>query len=393
MNIDSARLKFICRLGYGDALPKDEDAAGDIPVFGSNGQYSTTATRNTDAPAIVVGRKGSYGKINWAPDGCFASDTTFFIDNNLTSSNLRWLYWALQTLRLDEGSQETAVPGLNRESVYEQRLLWPGPENQLLIAGYLDRETERIDALVAEKEKMLALLDEKRASLISRAVTRGLDPNVPLKPSGLDWLGDIPTHWSIVRAKGLFHEVDRRTETGEEILLSLRMASGLVPHNDVSDKPLEPSDVIGFKKIAVGQMVINRMRAASGLIAVASQDGLVSPDYAVFDILDPDLCIGYYLELFRTKVVQSLFRSASKGLGTGEQGFLRLYTENFLALHFPQPPKKERYEIVQHINEQKAEIEELSSALRTSIELAKERRAVLITAAVTGHIPIEEMRT
>ncbi|OCX71214.1 hypothetical protein A6M23_12280 [Acidithiobacillus thiooxidans] len=80
MSSNSVRLKFICRLGYGDSLPKGEEFAGDVPVFGSNGQYTTTSARNTDVPAIVLGRKGSYGKVNWAPVGCFASDTTFFVD-------------------------------------------------------------------------------------------------------------------------------------------------------------------------------------------------------------------------------------------------------------------------------------------------------------------------
>ncbi|MBK8577737.1 MAG: hypothetical protein IPN78_05400 [Candidatus Accumulibacter sp.] len=108
-----------------DTAAMPPEFAGDVPVFGSNGQYATTSARNTDVPAIVVGRKGSYGKVNWAPDGCFASDTTFFVDERLTTTNLRWLYWSLQTLGLDEGSQEAAVPGLNRESVYEERICLP----------------------------------------------------------------------------------------------------------------------------------------------------------------------------------------------------------------------------------------------------------------------------
>jgi type I restriction enzyme S subunit len=200
------RLKYVCRLGYGDSLPKYDEFSGDIPVFGSNGQYSTTSVRNTSAPAIVLGRKGSYGKVNWASEGCFASDTTFYIDSNQSASNLRWLYWALQTLKLDEGSQEATVPGLNRESVYEQRVLYPDNKTQRLIADYLDRETAFIDALVAEKETMLALLEEKRAALISSKVTRGLDPTAPLKPSGLEWLGDIPAHWETRRLKYLTNE-------------------------------------------------------------------------------------------------------------------------------------------------------------------------------------------
>lgn len=181
MKFQMIRIKYICRLGYGDSLPKDEESDGDIPVFGSNGQYATTARRNTEVPAIVLGRKGSYGKVNWAPDGCFASDTTFFIDHRLAGANLRWLYWALQTLNLDEGSQEAAVPGLNREAVYEQRLPVPSDSDQQVIADYLDREVARIDSTLdvvgsrsatgIKEGSLLALLFERRAALITAAIT------------------------------------------------------------------------------------------------------------------------------------------------------------------------------------------------------------------------------
>lgn len=181
MKFEMTRVKYICRLGYGDSLPKDQESDGDIPVFGSNGQYTTTATRNTEVPAIVLGRKGSYGKVNWAPEGCFASDTTFLIDQRFTKENLRWLYWALQILSLDEGSQEAAVPGLNRESVYEQRLPVPSDIDQQLIADYLDREIARIDSALdivgsrsatgIKEGSLLALLFERRAALIIAAVT------------------------------------------------------------------------------------------------------------------------------------------------------------------------------------------------------------------------------
>jgi type I restriction enzyme S subunit len=238
---------------------------------------------------------------------------------------------------------------------------------------------------------MLALLDEKLAGLINAVVTRGLDPNAPMTPSGQGWLGDIPVQWRVPRAKSLFREVDIRSESGEETLLSLRMGQGLVPHNDVSIKVLDPSDVVGFKKVEPRQMVINRMRAASGLIAVATEAGLVSPDYAVFDVVDLDLCIDYFLELFKTELLQAVFRSVSKGMGTGEQGFLRLYTENFLALHFPYPPPEEQRNILAFVERERAEMAVMEGLLNQSIALATERRAALITAAVTGQIPLEEM--
>ena len=96
---------------------------------------------------------------------------------------------------------------LSADDLRSVRLPYPDVETQRLIAGYLDRETARIDALVAEKEKMLVLLEEKRAALISRAVTRGLDPIAPLKPSGLDWLGDIPAHWEVWKLKYVVEKI------------------------------------------------------------------------------------------------------------------------------------------------------------------------------------------
>ena len=292
---------------------------------------------------------------------------------------------------VDASTFGAKMPRANWDFIGSMKILVPGLSDQRRIANFLDRETAHIDTLITEKERMLTLLEEKRAALISQAVTRGLDPDVPLKPSHIDWLGDIPAHWETKRAKGLFREIDSRSVTGEEELLSLRMNVGLVPHNDVSDKVLEPSDLTGFKHVEPGQMVINRMRAASGLIAISPSSGLVSPDYAVFEIIDPDVNIDYFLALFTTGLVHAVFRSSSKGLGTGSSGFLRLYTENFLALHFPFPSVKEQQGIVDFLRTENNQATEVEAALRQSIELLKERRSALITAAVTGQIDPKEM--
>jgi len=324
----------------------------------------------------------------------FGSSELFVIRPTTADRRFLFYYFQCSTFKQDGEASMTGAGGLKRVSadvLRQHHLPFPDRDIQCLIGNYLDRETSRIDGLIAEKERMLALLEEKRSAFISRVVTRGLDPDAPLKPSDQEWLGEIPAHWDERRAKGLFREVDRRTETGEETLLSLRMGKGLVPHNEVSEKLLEANDVIGFKKVEPGQMVVNRMRAASGLIAVATEPGLVSPDYAVFDVVDDKLSIEYFLELFKTSLLQAVFRSSSKGLGTGEQGFLRLYTDAFLSLHFPYPPVDEQNAIVLLIQRERSDMLEMENLLLRSIALAKERRAALISAAVAGQIPLEEM--
>jgi type I restriction enzyme S subunit len=130
------------------------------------------------------------------------------------------------------------------------------------------------------------------------------------------------------------------------------------------------------------------MRAASGLVAVASEDGIVSPDYAVFDMIG-DESPHYFVALFKTRLLQSVFRALSKGLGTGKSGFLRLYSEDFLAITFPVPPsspKSEQDAIVAAIRRDAERTADLRMTLSDSTKLLKERRAALISAAVTGEI-------
>jgi type I restriction enzyme, S subunit len=386
------KLKYIASLKSGEGITSDGiSEVGNYPVFGGNGIRGYSSAFTHSGSYVLIGRQGALcGNINYASGKFWASEHAIVAKLN-SGHNVRWLGELLRSLNLNQYSQSAAQPGIAVEAISNLPIPVPPVNEQNAIAEFLVRETTHLDALILEKQRMLALLDEKLAGLINAVVTRGLDPNAPMRPSGQEWLGDIPVQWRVPRAKSLFREVDIRSESGEETLLSLRMGQGLVPHNDVSTKVLDPSDVVGFKKVERRQMVINRMRAASGLIAVATEPGLVSPDYAVFDVVDQDLAIEFFLELFKTELLQAVFRSASKGLGTGEQGFLRLYTENFLSLHFPYPPPAEQRNILAFIERERAEIAAMESLLNQSIQLATERRAALITAAVTGQIPLEEM--
>jgi type I restriction enzyme, S subunit len=258
---------------------------------------------------------------------------------------------------------------------------------QRAIAEYLDRETARLDALVGAKGRLLGLLAEKRRALITRVVTRGVDPNAPLLHSGVWWLGDMPAHWKLKRGKWLFSERDERSVDGEQTLLSLRMERGLVPHNEVSEKQTRPEELVGYKRTSPGEIVVNRMRAAIGLIAVTPQEGLVSPDYAVF-VPTSGICVEYYSYLFTTELLGAVFRSASTGMGTGTSGFLRLYSDSFLALWFPCPPVDEQWSIVEFIDGETAKLNKSRDATERTIALLKERRAALIAAAVRGQIGV-----
>src|SRR5690606_28774822 len=128
----------------------------------------------------------------------------------------------------------------------------------------------------------IALLNEQKQAIINRAVTRGLDANVQLKVSGVPWLGDVPAHWQVKRIKYLMRSVDVRSTTGDEVLLSMRKYHGLVPYHEHFHKPPQAATLKGFKIVKPGQVVVNRMQAGFGLIFSSKYDGLVSPDFGVF---------------------------------------------------------------------------------------------------------------
>ena len=282
-----------------------------------------------------------------------------------------------------------SYPAINASEIGDIAIALPDLSVQQRAGAFLDNELAQLDALINAKQALLGLLAEKRRTLVAEAVMRGLDRSVPLRPSGIDWLGDIPAHWEVRRSKWLFDERDVRSTTGEETLFSLRMERGLVPHNDVSEKKTLPEELVGYKIARQGELVVNRMRAATGLIAIAPEYGLVSPDYAVF-VPSTAIACDYYVELFKTTLLQAVFRSESTGLGTGSQGFLRLYSQNFLALWFPYPPIKEQRKILAHLNVERSKIDKLAAATERSIGLLNERRSALIAAAVTGQIDIPE---
>lgn len=285
-----------------------------------------------------------------------------------------------------------SYPAINASDLGDIPIHLPVLRHQRAVANYLDRETARLDALVAAKERVLGLLAEKRRALITRVVTRGLDPNAPLRDSGIPWLGEIPAHWETKRAKWLFSERDQRSVTGEEVLFSLRMERGLVPHNEVSDKPTRPEELVGYKRASSGEIVVNRMRAAIGLIALSRGDGLVSPDYVVF-VPSSITSAEYYVQLFTTQLLGAVFRSVSTGMGTGSSGFLRLYSESFLALWLPYPSLDEQNAIVGFIERESGRLNEIRLATERTVALLKERRSALIAAAVTGQLDVGEATT
>ncbi|WP_395789993.1 hypothetical protein [Aquimonas sp.] len=265
----------------------------------------------------------------------------------------------------------------------------PPPDEQAVIVRFLDWANGRLERAIRAKRKVIALLNEQKQAIIHRAVTRGLDPDVPLKPSGIPWLGDIPRHWEVRRIKYLLREVDERSTTGSEPLLSMRMHHGLVLFADHFTRPPQAATLVGFKIVRPGQFVVNRMQAGNGVIFASSLTGLVSPDYAVFDPIG-DANVDFLGELFRSRNVRVKFRAESKGLGTGTSGFLRLYNDRLGAIHVALPPIEEQGAILAGLAGELSGANTIISRLEREIELLREYRTRLVADVVTGKLDVRE---
>jgi len=161
MSWQSVTLADVCELKYGKSLPDAKRSGGAVPVFGSNGIVGRHNESITAGPSIIIGRKGSLGEVNFSDVPCWPIDTTYFVDETATKADLKWLSYRLQGLGLTRLNKSAAVPGLNREDAYRQRLLLPPLPEQRRIAAILDQA----DALRAKRREALAQLDSLTQSI------------------------------------------------------------------------------------------------------------------------------------------------------------------------------------------------------------------------------------
>lgn len=348
---------------------------------------ANSGARLLPAGTVVFSRTASVGFSGIMPKPMATTQdfANFVCGPRLAPSYLLWVLRGMvsevEMLRRGSTHQTIYMPDIAQFRV-------PAPELhvQLAIADFLDRKTAAIDALIEKKERLIALLAEKRAALIHQAVTKGLDPNVPMKHTGIPTLPDAPRHWRLVRNKNVAREVARLSTTGEEELLSVSHITGVTGRAEKNVTMFMASSNVGYKLVRPGNLVINTLWAWMGALGVAKQHGIVSPAYGVYEFHDPHVEPEYMGYLYGTSAYVKEMTRFSKGVWTSR---LRLYPEAFLSLSVPVPPVREQREILAYVHDQVGNTDQMLSKLSASILKLKEYRQSLITAAVTGQLPIE----
>lgn len=283
---------------------------------------------------------------------------------------------------------KATIENIGADKYSQLTVVVPPIKEQALIAAYLDCKTAQIDQAIAIKEQQIALLKERKQILIQNAVTRGVDPNVPMRDSGMEWIGEIPEHWGLYRVKNVFRLVIESAEkNNDHELLSIYTDIGVKPRKELEEKGNKASTTDGYWLVKKGDFIVNKLLAWMGAIGLSEYEGVTSPAY---DILRPIKPIdGYFYHyLFRTKSCTSELKKHSRGI---MEMRLRLYFDKFGNVVIPYPSHEEQSAIVIHIETQSAKIDQAIAIQQQQIDKLKEYKATLINSAVTGKIKVTEL--
>jgi type I restriction enzyme S subunit len=281
------------------------------------------------------------------------------------------------------GQWDLSVPGMRQIPV-----LMPSDDEQAAIVLFLDHANRKIDGFIRAKRKLIGLLNEQKQAIIHRAVTRGLHSDVPLKPSGIPWLGDIPKHWEVLRAKYVFREMDERSKTGNEEQLSVSHITGVTPRSQKNITMFKAESYVGHKICRPGDLAVNTMWAWMAALGVSKHEGIISPAYAVYRQGKPERLLSDFADhLLRIAPYKLNYLSRSTGLRPSR---LRLYPDEFFKIQIIIPPKKEQQQIVDSITVESAALTTAIARSEREIVLMQEYRTRLTADLVTGKLDVRE---
>jgi type I restriction enzyme S subunit len=307
--------------------------------------------------------------------------------NLVRSEYLRLLIQGNQRALIRKWTKHGAtVESIEHEYLANSRVPLPTLSEQAAIVSFLDHVDRRIRRYIRAKQKLIKLLEEQKQAIIHRAVTRGLDPDVRFKPSGVEWMGEVPEHWEVRRNGRLFLQ---RNETGfaDLRILEVSLRTGVrIRDFENSDRKQVMADRDKYKRAVVGDIAYNMMRMWQGAIGLAPADGLISPAYVVAKPLAATNS-RYFVRLFRTAAYMAEVDKFSRGIVKDRN---RLYWDDFKQMPSYYPPPREQEMIADAIDDKCDEIDDSTGRARREVDLLREYRTRLIADVVTGKLDVRE---
>jgi type I restriction enzyme S subunit len=353
----------------------------------SDAAVAASRIQKSPAGSLLFSFKLSIGQVSFAGVDLYTNEAiaTFLPSNTF---NLSFAFYALPLFLVQNAAENIYGAKLLNQELMRSAYLALAPLNeQIEIATFLNRETAKIDALIAEQQRLIELLQEKRQAVISHAVTKGLNPDAPMKDSGVEWLGEVPEHWTVCSFRRFTRiaegQVDPRVEPYAEMPLiapnHIEARTGLLTCLETAQEQGAESGKYLCKS---GDVIYSKIRPALRKACIAPQDCLTSADMyplQTSECLSPDFLLFFLLsEEFSALAVLESERVAMPKVNRDTLG----------AVPMAFPPRGEQADICRHIAEATNGIDELANEAASSILLLQERRSAFISAAVTGQIDV-----
>lgn len=375
-----SQLKHWVRVNNGKEVPEevDQDDLSAIPVYGSGGPFKYTNSSMYKGKAVLFGRKGTLGKPLYAEDEFWVVDTMYYL--TMASLNHKFCFYLLSAFDWIPFITKTAIPSIVASDIVAQNYPIPSREEQQRIADFLDAKCAEVDSILEQTRASIEDYKALKLSIITEAVTKGVRGERSMKETGVEWIGEIPTEWDVIKIKWLLKERNDRSEDGSEEPLSMSQKYGIIPTKEMDIVPNMASSFVGAKLAYKEDLVFNKLKAHLGVFSVSEFDGLVSPDYAVYHSVGR--CDVKFLErTFKTPQYISEFRKRSTGVGAG---LTRLYTSDLFDMYTALPSETEQKEIAAYLDEKCATIDSLIASKEALITELETYKKSLIYEYVTG---------
>lgn len=374
-----------------------EVAEGGYPVYGSGGEFRRASSFLFDGESVLFGRKGTIDRPLLVSGRFWTVDTMFFTEINRSCLVPRFVYYWATQLPYAYWVTSTALPSMTQNDLSSAIIPVLDIEEQAAIANFLDQEVAEIDAFIGGQEDLVALLVERRAASVSEAVTKGLDPTVPMKESGIEWLGHTPAKWDVARASrfyaitlGKMLDGGKEIPAGATILPYVRAANiqtsglDLTSVNTMAFTPFEARSL----SIEAGDLLVVEGGASVGINNFIEAD---MPGWSFQKTVNRVRTKGSASSKFFGYVLDALRGSGVIEMLANKSAMPHLTAEKLNELTICVPPAIEQAEIVAYLDHSSAEIDSAIADAREAIVLSKERRAALISEAVTGKIDVRAL--
>ena len=368
------------------------------PVMGSGGCFAYCSKYLYDGEAVLLGRKGTIDKPLYVNEKFWVVDTMFYAIP-LKGLHCKFAYYLALTFPFNFYSTSTALPSMTQTDLGKNPVAIPPINEQQAIATYLDKKCAEIDKAIATQQKRIELFQELRQNIITHAVTRGINPDVPLKDSGVEWIGMVPEHWEVRKIKSIIKLLTDYDANGSfaDIAKNCNINNGnpyawMVRATDLENKRYGIVDGNNYCDLATYNYLSKSSLHADDILI--AKRGEIGKSYLVPPCDDPmTLAPNTYLLLTNKEIVNNryFFYYLQSSGGVENLRILNksttlgaLYKDDVKAMQIPLPPVKEQQSIVTYIESKTAKLDKQVAKANRQISLLQELKQSIITEAVTG---------